>query len=571
MNNYIAMASPALKEYKGLSHGRNYASPHRSPVTSPRIAPARRTFSRVSSAPASTTAAQANLAALQGRRSRMRAEPNNGSRPGSPAFSSSASTASTSTSASTIVGFATTETPPSSPLSASTAGTAPRARLLPGRPPSPGRMLGNRAAAGRAVTFAPVAASPNSPAGGRLASQVPIELSLDHNEIRCLPSQLFELKKLTHLDLRAAASAHCSWLEHLTDRSLPFFRQQPSNIPPGRHLCPRQSREPEYRRQQHRGSISVFSAENLRALNPTRCHRQSYLPSTILTMTHLKRSSVFPNPFLKRPTTASASTSASSTTTTTTTTATTLLPSTHPAAAQHPVPSLYELCLRRLLSQERDPTGKTAWLPPALLTAYPDLLTSGALASADILCRFSTVDDEDELVLAARRGEAAFHLGFLTERDASRILACVRSAAPDKFKPSAREAALEDASDNPYFEPCPDPRLSDDVRRVFLTPHEERLVWSAIPGGSAEQFPIRFRGSTVGSLAFLDGLESQIERGASGEVDDADDEPVETPVEDDPTDESADQVAQPPSPPLPAEGGSDDGFDLSELDQTPAF
>jgi hypothetical protein len=249
MNNYIAVASPALKQYKGLSHGRNYASPHRSPGTSPRLAPATRTFSRVSSAPASTTAAQASLAALQGRRA-MRAEVNGSDRPDSPALPSSASTTSTSTSASTIVGFAATETPPSSPLSASTAGTAPRVRLLPGRAPSPGRTLGSRAAVGRAVTFAPLAASPGSPAAGRLTSQVPIELMLDHNEIRCLPSQLFELKNLTHLDLRAAA-CFCCWSEVDTD-SLPRSRQQPTYLNPRRHLCARQPREPERREQQHR-------------------------------------------------------------------------------------------------------------------------------------------------------------------------------------------------------------------------------------------------------------------------------------------------------------------------------
>jgi len=269
------------------------------------------------------------------------------------------------------------------------------------------------------------------------------------------------------------------------------------------------------------------------------------------------------------------------TTTTMATTTTTLFPTNHPlfptnhsATTQHPVPSLYELCLRRLLSQECDPTGKTAWLPPALLTAYPDLQTSGALASADLLCRFSTVEDEEELVLAARQGEAAFHLGFLTERDASRILACVRSAAPEKLKPSAREAALEDASDNPFFEPCLDPRLPDDVRRVFLRPQEERLIWSAVPGGSAERFPVRFRGATVGSLAFLDELERQIERGARGEDDDAD-ELVDAPSTDDSTSQAAaaSQVARPPSPPPPlqTEGDSDDGFDLSELDPTAAF
>jgi hypothetical protein len=262
------------------------------------------------------------------------------------------------------------------------------------------------------------------------------------------------------------------------------------------------------------------------------------------------------------------------TTTTMATTTTTLFPTNHLTTTQHPVPSLYELCLRRLLSQECDPTGKTAWLLPALLTAYPDLQTSGALASADLLCRFSTVEDEEELVLAARQGEAAFHLGFLTERDASRILACVRSAAPDKLKPSAREAALEDASDNPFFEPCLDPRLPDDVRRVFLRPQEERLIWSAVPGGSAERFPVRFRGATVGSLAFLDELERQIERGASGEDEDAD-ELVDAPSGDDSTSQAtaASQAARPPSPPPPlqTEGDSDDGFDLSELDPTAAF
>lgn len=279
-------------------------------------------------------------------------------------------------------------------------------------------------------------------------------------------------------------------------------------------------------------------------------------------MTHLKRSNLIPNPFLKRPTTASAS----STTTTTMTAMTATTESTiNFATTQHPVPSLYELCLRRLLSQERDPSGKTTWLPPPLLTAYPDLHTSGALASADLLCRFSTVDDEDELLLAGRHGAPAFHLGFLTERDASRILACLRSAAPDKLRPSARETALEDASDNPFFEPCPDPRLPDDVRRIFLTPLEERLVWSAIPGGSAERFPVRFLGSAIGSLAFLDELERRIERGSGSEDDGIDESQVS------PSEATSSQAFRSPSPPPAAEEGSDDGFDLSDLDPTAAF
>lgn len=201
MGNYTAVPSP-FKEYKGLSSGKNYHSPYASPATSPgRTATTGRTFSRVSSAPASTTAAQANLAALQERRlDQQGGSPRAVGGPLSPSVSFALSSGGERVSA---------DTPPSSPMS-STASTTPRAppppaaqRLLPGRPP-----LGSSSRTGlqaRAVSFAPTSAylSPASSPKGPSPSLVPIDLILSNNQISKLPSQLFELKNLRFLTLRA--------------------------------------------------------------------------------------------------------------------------------------------------------------------------------------------------------------------------------------------------------------------------------------------------------------------------------------------------------------------------------
>lgn len=298
-------------------------------------------------------------------------------------------------------------------------------------------------------------------------------------------------------------------------------------------------------------------------------------------MTSLKRLTLHPNPFLTRP--------APSPTTTTTTTATTLPPASSPGAlAPSPpplppmpsaVPSLYELCLRVLLSQQPDPTGKASHQPPPFLTAYADMLTIGAFASAAHLRSYATAEDDAERVYFASLGWAAHTAANIHEVDAARVIASLRSAAPDKLRPrsttlltgaGATAAAAganaddDDAAANPFYDPCPDVRLPAGVRRVFLDPVEVRTVWLRVPGTAGnETFPVRFRGATHGSLAFLDELEEAGEAAEGAAVDEpaADGQPLE--------------VAAVPAPEDSAAADDDDdeadGFDLDELDDAPAF
>lgn len=84
-----------------------------------------------------------------------------------------------------------------------------------------------------------------------------------------------------------------------------------------------------------------------------------------------------------------------------------------------------------------------------------------------------------------------------------------RPFGSDKLGP----AEDDDASLNPYFEPCPSPRHAEydehaephsrPTRRVFLHAAEERIEWREVLG-LKEKLPIRWKGCSPGCLDFLE-------------------------------------------------------------------
>jgi hypothetical protein len=68
----------------------------------------------------------------------------------------------------------------------------------------------------------------------------------------------------------------------------------------------------------------------------------------------------------------------------------------------------------------------------------------------------------------------------------------------------------DDASENPYYSPCPNPKHQESLtsepptmpRRLFLRASEERLEWTTVCG--QKDLPIRWKGCSPGCLAFLE-------------------------------------------------------------------
>lgn len=107
--------------------------------------------------------------------------------------------------------------------------------------------------------------------------------------------------------------------------------------------------------------------------------------------------------------------------------------------------------------------------------------------------------------------------------DAVRVQQAVRSAAVEAPKGRSQsridgipthDPPPDDASTNPYYNPCPSPRhLEWDVaadahrqtRRVFLHPAEERFEWVEI--AKTKDIPIQWLGCSPGCLAFLEDEE----------------------------------------------------------------
>jgi len=90
------------------------------------------------------------------------------------------------------------------------------------------------------------------------------------------------------------------------------------------------------------------------------------------------------------------------------------------------------------------------------------------------------------------------------------------SASPAKGLPyptSHRTDSPDDASENPFYSPCPSPRHMEfetplglvsarSARRLFLRPAEERLEWRELFGQG--ELPLRWKGCSPGCLAFLE-------------------------------------------------------------------
>ena len=88
------------------------------------------------------------------------------------------------------------------------------------------------------------------------------------------------------------------------------------------------------------------------------------------------------------------------------------------------------------------------------------------------------------------------------------------STRRSKFNPfplSHRSTASDDASENPYFCPCPSPRhLEYDLdvpyprpsRRLYLNPAEERIEWREVFGNP--ELPVKWIGCSPGCLHFLE-------------------------------------------------------------------
>jgi hypothetical protein len=179
-------------------------------------------------------------------------------------------------------------------------------------------------------------------------------------------------------------------------------------------------------------------------------------------------------------------------------------------AEDEPVPSLYTLCMTKLLS-----TSEPTHIPP-LLSRFdwnPEGGENHALQSAENLRK---------------------HFRHLNLKDCARVIQVLRSASdakqaraydqglPDLATSQARkrlqqvrrdrETSLEeDAVDNPFFGPCPNPRHyrydgNSDAPKVskwiyLQRPAEQRIQYVDIAGEKG--IPIRWEGCARGCLDFL--------------------------------------------------------------------
>lgn len=142
----------------------------------------------------------------------------------------------------------------------------------------------------------------------------------------------------------------------------------------------------------------------------------------------------------------------------------------------------------------------------------------------------------------------------LSEREAQRIIASVRSAtddnassrlladgapAPPAFsstddgrrfgRASTSRATSDDAEINPYFSPCPNPAHhvttsnSNVTRRVYLhEPVERRIEWVKV-SGTTDELPILWKGCSNGCLDFLEEEEEKEVQGTTAMVEQAED------------------------------------------------
>lgn len=170
------------------------------------------------------------------------------------------------------------------------------------------------------------------------------------------------------------------------------------------------------------------------------------------------------------------------------------------------VPSLHSLCLARLLS-----TSEPDHMPP-------------------LLSRFDWSPEGGENHALQSPGNLHKHLKYLSLDNCARVIQALRSASdtkqarayeyslpdnnssPGKRRPQRsrkdRGSSLkEDAADNPFFNPCPNPShyqggIAKLSKWVYLqTPAEERIQFVEVAG--EKNIPIKWEGCCRGCLGFL--------------------------------------------------------------------
>ncbi len=186
------------------------------------------------------------------------------------------------------------------------------------------------------------------------------------------------------------------------------------------------------------------------------------------------------------------------------------------------VPDLYTLCLQILISP-RPPSNLPpllddyAWDPPVKGQRHP-------LHDPDVLHELIPAVPSNDLrrVLQALKSCSQAHN---RHRDKRRGMAALGvGSRPEIFPQSTRPCPLDDASENPYYYPCPSPKhleYSTDgdgdrpTRYLFIHPAEERIEWLKVLD---QEVPIQWLGCSPGCLDYLEEEEEE-EWGFSDEED----------------------------------------------------
>ena len=180
------------------------------------------------------------------------------------------------------------------------------------------------------------------------------------------------------------------------------------------------------------------------------------------------------------------------------------------------MPRLYDICLNILITPR----------PPSHLSPLHDSFSwdreqgeKHPLLDTDVLhSRIPFVPKQDlrRCLQAAKSASLASHKESVGRK---RSAFAVLGVSPSPIKPlpypssSPFVEAPDDASENPYYSPCPSPRHFEHVttfgtaparpsRRLYLHPAEERLEWCELFGHS--DMPVRWRGCSPGCLSFLE-------------------------------------------------------------------
>jgi hypothetical protein len=184
---------------------------------------------------------------------------------------------------------------------------------------------------------------------------------------------------------------------------------------------------------------------------------------------------------------------------------------------------LHEACTNSLISP-RLPSN----LPPMIDPGYDWKIRPGkAHPLLDPLELQQTIQNFDEIDCArmlqalrsacnavSRKGTNSYDGG----RRGSTASNMGSSNSESLFPSTGRPPRPDDAAENPYYDPCPNPSHRESstseppvmTRRLFLRAAEERLEWTVICGQKG--LPVRWKGCSPGCLDFLEhGHASEIE------------------------------------------------------------